>query len=146
MPQNLSFLSVSYAGLNEPDPSRYARAVLVNNAASLGHISYTNELPSLATLRSEMDFNFISAMWVSSRFAAVFGARSLKASKEPSNATDTSREEYGGRDSDGAAATMRIPDASNNLVVNVSSLAALEPFKTWAGYGAGKAGREMFHR
>ncbi|KAJ3109049.1 hypothetical protein HDU97_009167 [Phlyctochytrium planicorne] len=31
-------------------------------------------------------------------------------------------------------------------VVNISSLAAIEPFDCWSIYGAGKAAREMFHR
>jgi len=31
-------------------------------------------------------------------------------------------------------------------IVNVSSLAAVQPFETWGVYCAGKAARDMFHR
>ncbi|KAJ3179083.1 hypothetical protein HK101_010078 [Irineochytrium annulatum] len=37
-------------------------------------------------------------------------------------------------------------DARSVFIVNVSSLAALEPFDCWGLYAAGKAAREMFHR
>eukprot|EP00752_Nemacystus_decipiens_P010617 g9455.t1 len=118
------------------DPFRYSRAMLVNNAGSLGHISFASELPSLATLRSEMDFNVTSAFWVSSRFAAVFGARRS--------------DEKGGASSSGEPASSTgggaVRDVSNNILVNVSSLAALQPFESWGGYSAGKAARDMFHR
>jgi len=115
---------------NDEDPSRYAQAVLVNNAASIGHLSYVNELPSLAKLRSEMDLNVTSCFWLSSKFAAIFGARKGETSKD---VTETARGDPA-------------PDASNNVVVNVSSLGAIQPFETWAGYCSGKAGRDMFHR
>ncbi|CAN0149623.1 unnamed protein product [Laminaria digitata] len=113
------------------DPDRYSRAVLVNNAGALGHISFANELPSLAKLGSEMDFNVTSALWLSSRFASLFGAR-----RSPS--ADNGQ--------GSGAVVSGVTCASGNLVVNISSLAAIKPFESWAGYSAGKAARDMFHR
>ncbi|CAN0477807.1 unnamed protein product [Scytosiphon promiscuus] len=104
------------AVVERTDPDRYSRAVLVNNAGSLGHISFVDELPSLAKLKSEMDFNVTSALWLSSRFTSL------------------------------GAVTGDTTCASSNLVVNISSLAALKPFGSWGGYSAGKAARDMFHR
>ncbi|KXS15536.1 NAD(P)-binding protein [Gonapodya prolifera JEL478] len=37
-------------------------------------------------------------------------------------------------------------DTSNVVIVNVSSLAAIQPFETWGVYGAGKAARDLFMR
>lgn len=142
------------------DPLRYSRAMLINNAGSLGHISFANELPSLAALRSEMDFNVTSAFWLSSRFTAIFGAK-----KSDQNGGISSPGEggpaAGALDGDGdgtegveaissaAAASVgggTTRDVSNNVLVNVSSLAALQPFESWSGYSSGKAARDMFHR
>lgn len=121
--------------------------MLVNNAGSLGHITFVNELPSLATLRSEMDFNVTSAFWLSSRFAAVFGA---KKTDEKGGAFDGDGAEASKTNSStavaGSAGGGTIRDVSNNVLVNVSSLAALQPFESWAGYSSGKAARDMFHR
>lgn len=119
------------AVVKSTDPGRYSRAVLVNNAGALGHISFANELPSLAKLGSEMDFNVTSALWLSSRFASLFGAR-----RSPS--ADNGQ--------GSGAVVSGVTCASSNLVVNISSLAAIKPFESWAGYSAGKAARDMFHR
>ena len=121
--------------------------MLVNNAGSLGHISFATELPSLAALRSEMDFNITSAFWLSSRFAAVFGARKpdgkggVSSAGEPAGASKPDADVAGGSSGGGAAR-----DLSSSVLVNVSSLAALQPFESWGGYSSGKAARDMFHR
>ncbi|CAM9837690.1 unnamed protein product [Ectocarpus sp. 12 AP-2014] len=132
------------------DPTRYSRAVLVNNAGSLGHIGVASELPSLAAFRSEMDFNITSALWLSSRFTAVFGAKRPNLSS--GNSVEGTLGECGADvDKNGAttvstASADTVHDVSNNIVVNISSLAALQPFETWGGYSSGKAARDMFHR
>lgn len=119
----------------------------MNNAGSLGHISFANELPSLATLRSEMDFNITSAFWLSSRFAAVFGAKKsdeeggVSSASEPAGASKADSSLAASSNGGGA-----VRDVSNNVLVNVSSLAALQPFESWCGYSSGKAARDMFHR
>ncbi len=123
--------------------------MLVNNAGSLGHISSVAELPSLSALRSEVDFNVTAALWLSSRFAAVFGAR--KADKggdasPPKEAGASGGDGEGGVGAGGRAGGAEGRDVSDNVVVNVSSLAALQPFETWGGYSSGKAARNMFHR
>lgn len=40
----------------------------------------------------------------------------------------------------------RLPVAGRAVVVNVSSLAAVQPFPTWGPYCAGKAARDMYHQ
>lgn len=134
------------AVVERTDPDRYSRAVLVNNAGSLGHISFVDELPSLAKLKSEMDFNVTSALWLSSRFTSLFGACGPPEGRAlPRNeplATTLSAEDVPGS----GAVTGDTTCASSNLVVNISSLAALKPFGSWGGYSAGKAARDMFHR
>lgn len=120
----------------------------MNNAGSLGHISFANELPSLANFRSEMDFNVTSSSWVSSRFAAIFGAKKPESTHEMSSSGKSGA--AGADASDGGTAVAPAGDTardmSNNLVVNVSSLAALQPFESWCSYSSGKAARDMFHR
>ncbi|CAM9383375.1 unnamed protein product [Scytosiphon promiscuus] len=130
------------------DPGRYSRAVLVNNAGSLGHISFANELPSLAKFRSEMDFNVTSASWLASRFAAVFGSKKSDPTHETSSPGQSRAAGVNASDGGTASAADRDNprDLSNNLVVNISSLAALQPFESWGGYSSGKAARDMFHR
>lgn len=124
------------------DPGRYARAILVNNAGSLGHISFATELPSLATLRSEMDFNITSALWLSSRFASIFGARKADVSGGVTDSSDAAA----GSGGNVGLAPEHASDRSVNVVVNISSLAAVQPFDSWGGYSTGKAARDMFHR
>lgn len=134
------------------DPKRYSRALLVNNAGSLGHICPVNELPSLSKLRAEMDFNVTSAFWLSSRFARLFGARqkpqisqaASSPSEEPAPTPDT--EDVQEKEHDDVKTGSETSDASKNVVVNISSLAAVQPFESWCGYSAGKAARDMFHR
>ncbi|CAM9190860.1 unnamed protein product [Ectocarpus fasciculatus] len=127
------------------DPTRYSRAVLVNNAGSLGHISFANELPSLSSFRSEMDFNITSALWLSSRFTAIFGAK--RPNPSPGN-SGTLGESGADVDKHGAitaapASADMAHNVSNNIVVNISSLAALQPFESWGGYSSGKAARDI---
>lgn len=85
-------------------------------------MSLAHELPSLRTFRAELDLNVTSSLWLSSRFASVFGAH------------------CGGHHEGDAAA------GAKNVIVNVSSLAAVQPHESWGTYAAGKAARDMFHR
>jgi len=90
----------------------YDRAILINNAGSLGHIGPSTNLPSLPDLRKAIDLNVTSSMWLSSNFVQQFGNPKMM---------------------------------TKCTVVNVSSLCAIQPFKTLGTYCAGKAARDMFH-
>lgn len=101
-----------------------------------------------------MDFNVTSALWLSSRFARLFGVRQTpqesqttinsSPSEEPTPGLDTDDVQEEGRgDGETGSGTK---DASKNVIVNISSLAALQPFESWCGYSAGKAARDMAHR
>ena len=57
----------------EKDGIRYDKAILINNAGSLGHLGSSAELPSSKELRMTVDFNFTSVVWISSYFVKYFG-------------------------------------------------------------------------
>ncbi|CAM9237287.1 unnamed protein product, partial [Discosporangium mesarthrocarpum] len=139
--------------LHSLDPEAYSQAILVNNAGSLGHMGFVHEMPSLTTLRQEIDFNVTSGAWLTSRFVKLFGVdRPDKSSAETkervgegqvageskvhTSADDASRDE--------SAKKARLKGSV--MVINVSSLAAIQPFESWGTYSMGKAAREMFHR
>lgn len=122
------------------DPTIYSRAVLVNNAGSFEYVGRTNDIPSFSTLKQEIDLNVTACLWVTSRFAGLFGANG--STKPPSRTTTSGAEPQ--QTTEKAAAGPS--SACRNVVVNVSSLAAVQPIKYWACYSAGKAARDMFHR
>ena len=95
----------------------YDRAILINNAGSLGCLGKCSEMSSLADLKKAVDFNVTSSSWVSSQFVRKFSSSS---SSENGKGTCI-------------------------VVVNISSLCAIEPFSTMSTYCAGKAARDLFH-
>jgi len=95
----------------------YDKAVLINNAGSLGYLGRVADMSSLAELQHAINFNITSSIWLSSQFARKFAL-----SKE------------------GEAAP-----AAKCIIVNISSLCAIKPFNTMSVYCAGKAARDMFH-
>lgn len=104
----------------------YDRVYLVHNAGSLGQLGLAQECVSSASeLAAYWELNVTSVMWLNNRFLRVFGA---------------SRDE------------LRRPDAVVNdnqtqlVIVNITSLCGIEPFKTHMLYCTGKAAREMHHR
>eukprot|EP00953_Heterococcus_sp_UTEX-ZZ885_P017783 9951-Heterococcus_DN1.PRE.2 len=109
---NLQIMSITFDAFVTKRRS-YSRALLINNAGSLGELTPVDSISSLAKLQSVIDFNVTSAMWLTSQFVKHF-APIAPATNEP------------------------------NVVVNVSSLAAVKPFETWGIYCAGKAARDMF--
>lgn len=124
------------------DPGLYSRAVLVNNAGSIQPIGPADAFPSLAALKNHIDFNVTSCLWLTSQFASLFGAhgstdcldKTTSDEKQPVVCDAESTATAGGRSS------------CNGAIVQVSSLAAVKPFKFWSCYAAGKAARDMFHR
>lgn len=55
------------------DPvSGYERAILINNAGSLGHVGSSSDLPSPQELQANVDFNVTSTIWLSSYFVKYF--------------------------------------------------------------------------
>lgn len=113
----------------------------MNNAGAIVHMGRTNDSPSFLALKQEMDLNVTACLWVTSRFAGLFGANGpIKPltgiwtnDAEPQQSTE-------------AAAAAGPSSAGSNVIVNISSLAAVMPMKYWAAYSAGKAARDMFHR
>merc|ERR1740124_1197424 len=51
----------------------YDRAILINNAGSLGHVGPSTDLSSLADLRAAVDLNVTGSVWLSSNFVKRFG-------------------------------------------------------------------------
>lgn len=98
---------------------RYAKAYLFNNAGLVGPIAYAQSLhKDLAALRQSIDLNVTSFIYLTSVFLHHFGVP-----LPPTN--DSSL-------------------ISSAVVVNISSLAAIQPFHTWGVYCGGKAARDMF--
>lgn len=82
----------------------------------------SGELPSLASLRAAVDLNITAAMWLNERFLRLL------------------RDRVG---ISGGSHTHSYSSEQDSVIVNVSSLAALVPFRSWAVYCAGKAARDM---
>ena len=96
--------------------SEFDRAVFVNNHGSIGFLGPCAESPSLEAMKSNVQLNITSNLWLSSRFA--------KLVKQSSESGGTCK------------ATL----------VNISSLLAVECFPSMGIYGAGKAARDHFHK
>ncbi|KAM3578145.1 hypothetical protein VYU27_000241 [Nannochloropsis oceanica] len=114
-------LAQVFAAVRQPEGSPfslpYTKAYLFNNAGLVGPIAYAKDLhKDLAALRQSIDLNVTSFVYLTSLFLHHFGA-------PPSQ---------------------KLPFASSAVVVNISSLAAIQPFHTWSIYCGGKAARDMF--
>ena len=96
----------------------YDRAILINNAGSLGYLGRCSDMTSLGKLQRAIDFNVTSSSWISLQFVH-------KLSSSPSEKICRA--------------------CSCIVVVNISSLCAIEPFSTMSVYCAGKAARDLFH-
>ena len=94
---------------------QYERAIFNNNAGSLGHLGRASTMPSLAELQHSINFNVTSSIWMSSQFSQMFTSPEGECRAEQC------------------------------IIVNISSLCAIEAFKTMSVYCAGKAARDMFH-
>ncbi|ETL93038.1 sepiapterin reductase [Phytophthora nicotianae] len=104
----------------------YDRVYLVHNAGFLGQLGLVQECASSPIeLAQYWELNVTSVLWLNKQFLDMFGA---------------SRDE------------LLAPAASSNekhtqlVIVNVTSLCGIEPFKTHMLYCTGKAAREMHHR
>lgn len=119
---DLDSLPEKFQQILEPLSSeQYESCVLINNAGSLGPLGMASTISgesSMKKLRTAIDLNLTSAMWVSSQFTKTFLASSSTAS---------------------------IAKKTLVRIANISSLCAIEPFPTMSIYCAGKAGRDMFH-
>ena len=96
----------------------YDRAILINNAGSLGYLGRCSDMTSLGKLQRAIDLNVTSSSWISLQFVH-------KLSSSPSQKIRST--------------------CSCIVVVNISSLCAIEPFSTMSVYCAGKAARDLFH-
>lgn len=96
--------------------STYDRAILINNAGSLGYLGKCSDMSSLTNVKKSIDFNVTSSSWISSQFVRKFSSTSSQTG-----------------------------NCICVVVVNISSLCAIEPFSTMSVYCAGKAARDLFH-
>jgi sepiapterin reductase len=131
--------------------------ILVNNAGTLGHLGPAVEMNSLQELQQCVDASVTSSIWISSRFCRRFA--------RPKNQEPNSRAGNGGQHPrpplvssaslsendvamDGAPLhpqPQQMQPQQHCTVVNMTSLCAINPFKTMAVYSATRASREMFH-
>lgn len=90
------------------------RLILINNAGNGNPVANVKDLKDLSSIRSAIDLNVTSCIWVTSVFLRLV-VEQEKNCKEA-------------------------------IIVNVSSLAALQPFASMGIYSIGKAARDMLHR
>lgn len=115
-------------------------AVLVNNAGSLGPLVPVDRLAksdgageALSALKSAIDLNVTSVIWLTSLFLAELDSGRLAVPRAHAAAAEAS---------DSSAASAGLPP---HAIVNVSSLCAVKPFSTNGVYCLGKAARDMLH-
>uniref|UniRef100_A0AAV1UHB4 Sepiapterin reductase n=1 Tax=Peronospora matthiolae TaxID=2874970 RepID=A0AAV1UHB4_9STRA len=105
----------------------YAQVFLVHNAGSLGQLGLVQESTlSPMAMQPYWELNVTSVMWLNKRFLDVFGATRDQLLDSAAVQTDTEQTQL--------------------VVVNITSLCGIEPFKTHMMYCTGKAAREMHHR
>lgn len=103
----------------------HSHVIFVNNAGSLGSLTPLSDT-TLSNLKNSLDFNLTSSCYLSSKFAELYNNNKSNGSNGCSNGS---------------------PDTKFTMdICNISSLAAVQPFKTWGVYCAGKAARDMYHR
>ncbi|OQS05031.1 sepiapterin reductase [Thraustotheca clavata] len=105
------------ASTKEIDP---IQVIIVHNAGTLGEIGLVQDLSSIEMLQDHMELNVSSVMWFNKRFLDLFGTR------------DSTAQVSTGKNS--------------HIIVNISSLNAIEPFATCNTYCVIKAARDMHHR
>lgn len=112
----------------------FDQVLLANNAGSLGELRFVQDLQDVGKLRQTIDVNVTSTIWLTSLFI-----KSLRDSSLPlQDAHETSTF---GQSSISENQTL----SPSVLIVNISSLCAIQPFPSWATYCVGKAARDMFH-
>ncbi|KAL7576034.1 hypothetical protein ACA910_000821 [Epithemia clementina (nom. ined.)] len=96
----------------------FDRVVFVNNAGSLGKLGTCLESNSLAEMKKAVDFNVTSSLWCTVRFAQFVASTANQKQQQCIGET---------------------------TIVNISSLAAIQPLPGMAIYSSGKAARDMYH-
>ncbi|KAJ3330922.1 hypothetical protein HDU76_004508 [Blyttiomyces sp. JEL0837] len=97
--------------------SEYGHAILINNAGSLGRLARVRDL-SATDVSEALSLNVASPIVLTRLFLKAFAGRKV----------------------DGKSTI------SPTVVVNISSLAAIQEFDCWGLYSAGKAARELFFK
>ncbi|CAI5722215.1 unnamed protein product [Hyaloperonospora brassicae] len=106
---------------------KYSQVFLVHNAGSLGQLGFVQEsVSSPIEVQQYWELNVTSVMWLNKRFLDVFGA---------------TRDELLA-----SGASTGTEQLTQLVIVNITSLCGIEPFKTHMMYCTGKAAREMHHR
>ncbi|KAI2511950.1 short chain dehydrogenase [Fragilaria crotonensis] len=103
---------------------QYDRVVIVNNAGSLGHLGKIADMTSLHDFSHAIHLYITTSLWFTTRWT-----RALLSHRHATTTSTTANE-----------------STTGPVIVNVSSLCALEPFATMTTYCAGKAARDMFHQ
>lgn len=104
----------------------YDRMFVVHNAGTLGELCYTQEWSNFEALDSYWQLNLTSVCWLNKRMLEVFGVEQGELSGKGS--------------SDASHSSCRL------IIMNITSLCAIEPFESNSLYCTGKAAREMHHR
>jgi sepiapterin reductase len=115
----------------------YDESLFINNAGSIGTLGLTdgtstipedNAGERLKSLRREIDFNVTSCQYLTGEYVRWVGSNFSLTSSPSHSSTDSQMLMRDGR----------------HTVVNVSSLAAVQPFPTWGAYCSGKVSCCLF--
>lgn len=104
----------------------FDRVIVVNNSASLGEMNSLYKLGSLQHLRSTMDMNLTACIWFTTLMLRRIPGLVLPAQ----SSTITAGHTY---------------ESLPCVIINISSLTAIKPFKTLLPYCIHKAARDMLH-
>ncbi|KAI9908488.1 hypothetical protein PsorP6_003515 [Peronosclerospora sorghi] len=103
----------------------YERVFLVHNAGSLGPLGIVQEcISSPVDVAKYWELNLTSVMWLNKRFLDLYGAS---------------------RDEVFAPPSVSASKKTQLVIVNITSMSGVKPFKTYTIYCTGKAAREMHH-
>jgi len=114
----------------------YTHTYFLNNAGSLHCSPIEGPAPhnhsALQHLQLNVDFNVTSCCFLTCEFVR-------------RNVAVNDIDEGIGGDGNHPTNTITTKE-TKHMIINVSSLAAIQPFKTWGSYCAGKSYREMYHK
>jgi len=148
------------------------RSVFYNNAGSLGALQALEDLPSLASVRSAIDFNVTAHIWITATWVKLASGMHRRRHEDEAKAASDDAEPTSCNNGSGALPDAGAPERSGPLpssssgaggsaaasavqgdlstppctVVNVSSGAAVGAMPTFGLYCSGKAARDMLTR
>jgi len=118
---------------------RIQRCILIHNSGSLGDIKYIGSLDNLSSIRTTIDMNITSTIWLTSLFLQQLPTLL----HHPTNQTKVPSSTESSTDSTSTTTSSSSSTTLPTVIINISSLAAIKPMKSMLLYCLGKAARDM---